>query len=429
MSVPQTEQKILCLNSGGICAFPDCGRRLVQSFPDGDPTIVGQIAHIVAEERQGPRGRSDLNQEARNRAENLILLCSEHHKIIDSKPMVFSVEVLRQMKINHEAGVARATRIEVQAIDAPLVKERLHSTLLRVVQLPAFIYAAPCDFGDRQEEAIRKLLIYPKAKPNELVPFLLKEHRLFAFHDLTELTNPFVKVVDPTSVEPIAVADLWSEPEGKRRLVTLLNKSMFKHCGRLGVRFDPAHHRFLFEAKAKGVERREYYHTLTGRHDSRNVVWQPKRRSTGEARNYWLHLAVALRFHQMAEEEWYLSIRPERHITQDSLTPFDAKYVGRKVTRLKARMFNPGYLGEVHFWRDYLSSGKPRFILNFGRQSAIIETELVPIDIAWVGIPEDIKAFTNQIFEEDLFSFAEHAGAKDDHWEDEAVDQTEEDES
>ena len=72
-----TEQKILCLNSGGICAFPNCGKRLVNSFPDGEPTIVGQIAHIVAEQRQGPRGRSTLDDEARNKADNLILLCSE----------------------------------------------------------------------------------------------------------------------------------------------------------------------------------------------------------------------------------------------------------------------------------------------------------------------------------------------------------------
>jgi hypothetical protein len=109
----------------------------------------------------------------------------------------------------------------------------------------------------------------------------------------------------------------------------------------------------------------------------------------------------------MATHQWYLSIRPERHVTKDGATPYNPKYIGRKVTRLKARMFNDAYLGEVHFWRDFLANGKPRFILSFGRQSAIVETELLSLRVRWEGIPADTKQFSNQVFEDDLFTLGE----------------------
>ncbi len=70
-------------------------------------------------------------------------------------------------------------------------------------------------------------------------------------------------------------------------------------------------------------------------------------------------------------------------------------------------MFNDAYLGEVHFWRDFLANGKPRFILGFGRQSAIVETELLSLQVRWEGIPSDTKQFSNQVFEDDLFTLGE----------------------
>ena len=70
-------------------------------------------------------------------------------------------------------------------------------------------------------------------------------------------------------------------------------------------------------------------------------------------------------------------------------------------------MFNDAYLGEVHFWRDFLANGKPRFILSFGRQSAIVETELLSLQVRWEGIPSDTKQFSNLVFEDDLFTLGE----------------------
>jgi hypothetical protein len=308
-----------------------------------------------------------------------------------------------------------------------MVEETVHSTMLRVSQLPRHVYSAECDYNESQKDEVRKLIIYSDVPRDELLPFILREHRLFSFQDLTGFNNPYAKAANPVGALQIATEDFCSEPEGRRRFVSLLNSAIAKHCGRRKVLFDKDHHRFYFIPLEPGIERTQAYRTLTGRNDSRNVVWNPKRRSTGEGRPYWLHLAADLSFHRMADEQWCLSIRPERHVTKDGQTPYNPKYVGRKVTRLKARMFNHGYLGEIHFWRDFLADGKPRFILNFGHQAAIIETELLSLQVSWEGIPSDSKEFSNQVFEDDLFTLGElqsaSGGSEDDQDDDEFDDE------
>jgi hypothetical protein len=115
----------------------------------------------------------------------------------------------------------------------------------------------------------------------------------------------------------------------------------------------------------------------------------------------------------MGQTQWCLSIRPERHLTSDGKLPLPPKQIGRRVTSKKARMYNDLYLGEVNFWRDYLSNGSPRFVLNFGDQSAVVETQFLPFDVNWPGIPGDDKPFKNQVYEDDLFSLSDLSNATD----------------
>lgn len=348
-----------------------------------------------------------MSDEQRNKATNILLLCSPHHTVVDRNPQVYSVQVLRQMKADHEAKIAKATRLPQTKAPTAKTKESLHSTLLHVSQLPRYVYSAETDYTEKQKDEVKKEIDYMSISREEFVPFILRENRLFAFQDLRAYENPFAKVANPVGAIRIPVRDLCTEAEGKRRFVSLLNSAIAKHCGRKRVFFDREHHRFYFVPTEAETERVEPYRTLTGRNESRNVVWNPKTRKTGEGKRHWLHLAADLSFHQLAAEQWCFTIRPERHVTKDGVTPYNSKFVGRKVTKLKARMFNDGYLSEVHFWRDFLSGGKPRFILNFGAQFAIVETQLLSLDVEWEGIPADAKAFTNQVFDEDLFTFGE----------------------
>ena len=102
MSIPESEQKKLFAKSGNRCAYPDCQKLLVApASQTGSPVVLGEAAHIVAEPPAGPRGTSPLTQSERNRYENLILLCSRHHQMVDADVTAYSVGKARTFTFDH----------------------------------------------------------------------------------------------------------------------------------------------------------------------------------------------------------------------------------------------------------------------------------------------------------------------------------------
>ena len=86
--------------------MPECRIDLYEDETEtDDPTVVGENCHIVAEEDGGPRPDPSMPLERRNSYANLILLCRNHHKVIDAQEVEYSVEKLNQMKAEHEAWV------------------------------------------------------------------------------------------------------------------------------------------------------------------------------------------------------------------------------------------------------------------------------------------------------------------------------------
>jgi hypothetical protein len=97
------------------CSLPDCRRELVlDPSSTDDPSLVGEIAHIVAEEKNGPRGESNLTHDQRNRYDNLILLCNVHHKQVDDQPAHFTVQRLKQLKLDHEEWVRSCLNLDAR---------------------------------------------------------------------------------------------------------------------------------------------------------------------------------------------------------------------------------------------------------------------------------------------------------------------------
>lgn len=113
MSISLKTHKMLWGRSGNICAFPGCKKELVMDISETDDiSVVGEEAHIVAREEDGPRGNSTLNQEQRNKYTNLILLCSIHHKVIDDHPENYPVEKLKTIKQTHELLIRQNNQID-----------------------------------------------------------------------------------------------------------------------------------------------------------------------------------------------------------------------------------------------------------------------------------------------------------------------------
>jgi hypothetical protein len=102
MGILLKTHKMLWGRSGNRCAFPTCRRLLVEDETESDdPSIVGDEAHIVAREDDGPRGNSPLSVEDRDKFDNLILMCKVHHKMIDDQYKTYTVEALHKMKRDH----------------------------------------------------------------------------------------------------------------------------------------------------------------------------------------------------------------------------------------------------------------------------------------------------------------------------------------
>ena len=143
-NIPDKEMKALIALSGGVCAFPGCNKRLLEpGNAADDAAFLGEMAHIVADSRQGPRGVSPMSDEDRDKHTNLVLLCGDHHTIIDAQPRTYSVSVLRRIKEDHEARIRRATSGTATAPPPALTREVIHSSLLAVTHLPAAVFAAP----------------------------------------------------------------------------------------------------------------------------------------------------------------------------------------------------------------------------------------------------------------------------------------------
>lgn len=89
MSLP--DRKRLWARSGNRCDFSKYGRQLIRDIreyvetEDADEAVtIGEEAHIVAESGNGPRADPAMDKDERDAYPNRILVCEEHHKVIDS---------------------------------------------------------------------------------------------------------------------------------------------------------------------------------------------------------------------------------------------------------------------------------------------------------------------------------------------------------
>src|SRR4051812_31331581 len=99
MSIGARARKILWGRAGSRCAFPECRCLLIQpSDATSTELVLGEEAHIIARERNGPRGDASVPPETRDAYSNLILLCPTHHSLIDLDPGSWPVQRLLELK-------------------------------------------------------------------------------------------------------------------------------------------------------------------------------------------------------------------------------------------------------------------------------------------------------------------------------------------
>ncbi len=95
----------LISDSGGRCNFPGCGEKVIFEYKDGTFVKLVEFCHIIGESSIGPRGHPKLSELEKKDPENIILLCANHHKIIDNNVDEYPVDTLNKMKANHTQWV------------------------------------------------------------------------------------------------------------------------------------------------------------------------------------------------------------------------------------------------------------------------------------------------------------------------------------
>lgn len=106
MSISDKSRKMLWGRAANRCAFPGCRIELFYDITGtDDPATIGEECHIVARSGDFKRGDADLTAKQRDLYGNLILLCRNHHKVVDHVDDPYTVDVLKQMKTDHEEWV------------------------------------------------------------------------------------------------------------------------------------------------------------------------------------------------------------------------------------------------------------------------------------------------------------------------------------
>ena len=95
----------LCARAAGRCQFKGCNRVLFRDMVSLVTFNNTNVAHIVASSPNGARGDVQKSHALSNSLDNLMLMCADHHKLVDDHPADYPVTKLRKMKQEQERAV------------------------------------------------------------------------------------------------------------------------------------------------------------------------------------------------------------------------------------------------------------------------------------------------------------------------------------
>jgi len=131
MAITDKTRKILWARSGNCCAI--CRQSLViEATPFDVESIVGEECHIISGQENGPRNDPTYPKKLIDSYDNLILLCSVHHKMIDDQWETYTIDLLRQIKANHEKWVHEKLKDKPKKITIKRIRENVPEYLPKV---------------------------------------------------------------------------------------------------------------------------------------------------------------------------------------------------------------------------------------------------------------------------------------------------------
>ena len=172
--------RLLYAHSGNRCAYPDCTNPI---FED-DGQLTGECCHIKAFSPGGPRYDALQTDDERNEEENLMLMCSRHHAIVDKNVDRYTVDVLQEYKRNHE------DRYRAETL-------RLTEEQLRYLQMSSENFWRRIERIDQEEEDLADLKM--KVEASESIEDLLEDvkNEIYTINDIIDdIISADYKLID-----------------------------------------------------------------------------------------------------------------------------------------------------------------------------------------------------------------------------------------
>lgn len=111
-AIPEKVKIRLWGRAAGRCQYEGCNKPLWLDSLTKEEFNVAYIAHIIADKPDGPRGDPELSEKLKDDLSNLMLMCDEHHRLIDKEDEKgHPVERLREMKRKHEDRIFMLTSL------------------------------------------------------------------------------------------------------------------------------------------------------------------------------------------------------------------------------------------------------------------------------------------------------------------------------
>lgn len=175
--------KILFALSGNQCAEPSCSEPIIAvATHASSPSVIGQIAHIFAVSKDGPRGKTGLTEKERNQAANLLLLCPTHHVKVDTQFETYPAPMLIEWKTRHEKKYGEAISPSISDVGYAELEVAARSLLSAsaATRLSSLAIIPPQDKIDKNGlgPTSTMLLSMGAAKSREVEEMLIKSAQL-----------------------------------------------------------------------------------------------------------------------------------------------------------------------------------------------------------------------------------------------------------
>jgi hypothetical protein len=224
MAIAVNEIKKLWGLAGGRCSAPECGRECVPFLDAENPTVIGEMAHVIPQSRKGPRGDEKAGED---KYENLILFCPTDHTIVDKAPKKFPREKLLDWKKVHEEKVAAPFKDGVFDNKEALCREI--ATIL-IENKAIWTQWGPESFSAKKNPVSNAALFWQLRKLDGIAPRnsrivrLIRSHVKFFSPEEYKLCCTFVEHADAFEKSAYARLDMDAQPRFPIEFEEMINK-------------------------------------------------------------------------------------------------------------------------------------------------------------------------------------------------------------